>query len=147
MSRMRSRWAGLLSVLQLCAGVPCYADLAQLPVRKPGAWEITTVAENFGMKRYTTCIGPNDSIILGSGDKECVTPDVNRTGNDIIINVTCKRSSGTEFTSMLFAGDYTSWYRATSKLTFTYPDGHESHTGLSITAKYVGDCAGAKTEN
>lgn len=124
---------------------PCFADIAELPIRKAGAWEITTVAEHFGMKRFTTCITPTDPIVLGAGDKECLSPDVTKTGNDVIVNVMCKRANGTEFTSMLFAGDFSSWYRATSKMTFTFPDGRESHTGLSITARYEGDCSKANT--
>jgi hypothetical protein len=100
------------------------------------------------MKRFDTCIMPVDNIVPGIGDKDCTPPDIKWVSKDVIVNVSCKMQGGTQLTSMLFSGDFEKWYRATSRITFEEPDGHQSHSGLSITAKYVGRCpAGENTES
>jgi hypothetical protein len=122
------------------------ASANSLPVRKPGLWEITTVAEDYGMKRFQTCINAGDPIVPGIGDKNCDAPEIKSGNSEAIVNITCRMKGGTQFTSMLFSGDFQKWYRATSKITFRFKKGGESRAGVSITAKYLGACQTSSPE-
>lgn len=117
---------------------PVFAD--SLPVRKPGLWAITTVADNFGMQQFQTCINAGDAIVPGIGDEHCDTPEIKSANSEAIVNVTCHMKGGAQYTSSLLSGDFQKWYRATSKITFKFADGRESRDGVQITAKYVGHC-------
>ncbi|HVZ04863.1 DUF3617 domain-containing protein [Hyphomicrobium sp.] len=134
-----------LSLFAMFLAVFCFqqasAFAASLPVRKPGLWEITTVADNFGMKRFKTCISDHDSIAPGIGDKNCDPPEITSGNSEAIVNITCRMKGGTQLTSMLLSGDFQKWYRATSKITFKFPDGRESRDGVTVTAKFLGQCS------
>jgi hypothetical protein len=113
-----------------------------LPVRKPGSWELTTIAPTVGMKTFKTCIAPGDSIASG-GTGDCGSPSVKRVGDEVFVNVLCKSSAGTEKISMLVTGDFKTWYRAITKITFDPPQSGLPHMGVTIDGKYVGpDCKG-----
>ncbi len=136
MSSVVVRLATLIPAL-LCLAVTA-ADAAEpLPVRKSGHWRITTVADSFGMKTFDTCIAPGDSIVSGIGDKTCSPPDVKKIADEVFVNVTCKTGSGTELTSTLFTGDFKSWYRGTTKMTFEPPENGVPHMGVTIDATFI----------
>lgn len=137
MSPVVIRLAPLISAL-LCLNFSAAGAAEPLPVRKSGHWRITTVADSFGMKTFDTCIAPGDSIVSGIGDKACSSPDVKRIADEVFVNVTCKTGSGTELTSTLFTGDFKSWYRGTTKMTFDPPENGVPHMGVTIDATFIG---------
>lgn len=136
------------SVLCAAIAVPAIAGITALPanaagdipVRKPGHWEITTVAAAIGMRTIQACIAPGDDIVSGIGEPGCSAPDVERTGDQVVVSMVCKTKGGTERISTLLTGDFTTWYRATSKMTLD-PAPPGSAMGATIDAKYIGpDC-------
>ena len=144
---MRYRFFPVAFFLAVLCVQEALAVAASLPVRKPGLWEITTVADNYGMKRFETCIKAEDPIAPGIGDKDCGTPEIQSQNSEAIVNITCRMKGGTQLTSMLLSGDFKKWYRATSKITFTFNDGRESRDGVSITARYLGKCRSSEERN
>lgn len=136
----------LLAIAILVLAGPVSAAMnSELPVRKPGHWQITTIAEGLGMKTIDTCIGKDDSIAATTSQGQCTPPEVQHTGDQVIVNVTCVSKEGREKTSSLFTGDYTNWYHATVKMTFDPPAEGRPNIGATLDAKYLGpDCP--KTE-
>jgi Protein of unknown function (DUF3617) len=113
-----------------------------LPVRKVGHWQLTTVAETVGMKTFDTCISGADPVITGIGDKNCQTSDVRVLGDERYVDVVCRTDEGKQTTSTVLTGDFQTWYRAMSKITFDPPQNGVSHFGVTIDAKYLGsDCS------
>ncbi|RUP11214.1 DUF3617 family protein [Hyphomicrobium sp.] len=132
-----SRAAVCISVVAVAATVmPAHAD--ELPVRKPGRWQLTTVAESIGMKTFETCVTPADGIVPGVGDKNCRLSKVKRLADELYVDVECRADAGTEKTSTVLTGDFSTWYRAMSKMTFDPPQQGVSHMGVTVDGKYLG---------
>lgn len=122
------------------------AQAEELPVRQAGLWQLTTIADSVGMKTFQTCIGSNDVIINGVGEKGCGTPDVKRISGEVFVNISCVSQSGQQRTSSLLTGDYSTWYRAVSKITLDPPQGGLDHLGVIVDGKYLGPkCDAAKS--
>lgn len=126
-----------VSVMAVAATVmPAQAD--ELPVRKPGRWQLTTVADSIGMKTFETCVTPADGIVPGVGDKNCRVSKVKRLADELYVDVECKADTGSEKTSTVLTGDFSTWYRAVSKMTFDPPQQGVSHMGVIVDGKYLG---------
>jgi hypothetical protein len=126
--------------------VPGFAT-EPLPIRKPGRWQLTTVSEIIGMKTFETCIAATDNIITGDGRKNCSDVDVKKIANETFVNVTCKDGDNTQKISTLLTGDFTTWYRALTKITFDRPQNGVSHLGVIVDGKYLGSNCSANTRD
>jgi hypothetical protein len=112
-----------------------------VPKRKPGLWEITTVATDVGMSTIKACIGDDDKIATPDDSGACSEPKAKRSGvEDITVDVVCKRKYGKEIMSTTYTGDFQSRYHAIMKITYDPPDGVKN-MGVIIDGKYLGpDC-------
>ena len=124
------------AIMAIEATRPAFAD--ELPVRRPGLWQLTTVAESIGMKTFETCITPADSILPGVGDQNCLTSKVLRLGDELYVDVECKTDARTQKTSTVLTGDFATWYRAMSKMTFNPPEHGVPNMGVTVDGKYLG---------
>jgi hypothetical protein len=107
-----------------------------LPKRAPGLWRITTISAEIGMQSHDVCIAEGDSII-GSQAADCAQPSVTRTMDQVIVTINCGVGDKRSVESLLFTGDFKSWYRAQSKIS-----AGDIRSGFSIDAKLLGrDCA------
>jgi hypothetical protein len=105
--------------------------------RKPGHWEITTIAVDTGMSTIQACVGADDNVALPADSGDCSTPKITPAGSEIVVDVVCKRKYGKEIMSTAFAGDFNSRYRAVMKITYDPPEGLKN-MGVTIDAKYIG---------
>jgi hypothetical protein len=113
---------------------------APVPKRKPGLWEITTVAPGMDMTTIKACIGTDDKIATPDESGDCSEPKVQRAGADVIVNVVCKKPYGKQIMSTAFSGDFYSRYHAIMKMTFDPPEGVRG-VGVVIDGRYLGrDC-------
>lgn len=140
MDRKTGAGLGLLLALACGGGISVAASNADLPLRKPGQWSITTIAETIGMTRIDACIGPGDSIAATTSPGTCTPPTIENAGDQVIVNVVCTSPAGRETTSTLFTGDFTTWYRAIVKISADPPSGGRPNLGVTLDAKYVGAC-------
>lgn len=122
--------------------VTCHAPAVagDLPVRKPGQWTITSISATHGMVTQTACIGPDDSIAAVTSPGACTPPEVQHAGDQVIVNVRCTTAQGRETTSTLFTGDFTTWYRGIVKMSFDPPAQGRANLGITLDARYIGDC-------
>lgn len=140
----------LIAAITLGISPAIAAAGAQLPVRKPGYWQITTVADTVGMKTFQACITAADSIVTGIGEKACQAFEVKMIGDERYVTVACGTAEGKETTSTVLTGDFTTWYRAMSKITFEPPQNGVAHLGATIEGKFLSpNCptAGASTND
>ncbi|MBS0235325.1 MAG: DUF3617 family protein [Proteobacteria bacterium] len=132
-------------IAALVFAIPAFGATS-LPVRKAGYWQLTTVAETVGMKTFGTCITTADPVITGVGNKDCQTSDVRELGDERYVDVICRTDAGKETTSTVLTGDFKTWYRAVSKITFDPPQSGVAHMGVTIDGKYLGaNCSSKKT--
>jgi hypothetical protein len=127
------------------ASVPVYAteapptsmgeQSAELPQRASGKWRIATVSPELGTQTNEVCIEKGDSIV-GLRSSDCSRPNVTHTGDQTIVNIECGAGDQREMTSMLFTGDFQTWYRAQVKIT-SGPRSQERHAGLTIDARFL----------
>lgn len=110
----------------------------ELPERKPGHWRITSVSAELGMTTIDACILRGDSIAVPSVGSSCAEPDVRRFDDQVIVDVTCRSKLGEEKISTLFTGDFHTWYRGITKMTFKPPTQGLSGMAVTVDAKYVG---------
>jgi hypothetical protein len=112
---------------------PAIAAGAEQPKRRPGLWRISTISPDLGLRTNDVCIQEGDSII-GAQDESCTKPSVTYANDQIIVTFECGPKESREVTSLLFTGDFQSWYRAQSRMTAR---GHRS--GFTIEATYLSE--------
>ena len=119
----------------LFAGAASLATAAngELPQRRPGLWRLTTISPEIGMQTNDVCIEQADSII-GAQDESCARPSVTQTGDQIIVTLECGPKDSREVMSLLFTGDFQSWYRAQSRTTTS-----AARSGFTIDAKFLSE--------
>ncbi|GLI95609.1 DUF3617 domain-containing protein [Methylocystis echinoides] len=116
---------------------PNKGDLtAELPQRAPGSWRITTISPETGTQTNEVCIEKGDNI-LGAQSGDCSRPKVARAADQTIVTIECGAGDNREINSMLFTGDFQTWYRAQVKITRVGPDSQERHAGLTIDARFL----------
>lgn len=135
-----SRYSLMASIV-LLVGMPLPGTADDVPVRKPGQWELKTISGATGTIVSRVCITPADNIILPSNRGECKITKVLRAAEQTIVNVVCRDHDGEERISSLLTGDFTSWYRSIVKMTFDPPGSGPPNLGVTIEGKYLGqDC-------
>lgn len=123
--------------LAVVAGAPSVrAD--DLPQRRPGLWRIKTISPEVGLQAHDVCIEASDGL-LGVPQGNCTKPTVESAqGGEVIVTFSCDLHGAREVTSLLFTGDFSSWYRAQSKTTLTQKSGAtRERSGFTIDAKYL----------
>ena len=125
--------AGALAGLSLLS---LQAMAVEVPKRKPGHWQITTVAAGTGMTTIDAASAKYDNIATPSESGDCSAPTVTEAGSEVIVNVVCKRSYGKQIMSTAFGGDFNSRYHGIMKMTFDPPEGVKS-MGVTIDGKYI----------
>lgn len=110
-----------------------------MPVRKAGLWHIRTIAESFGTREIDACISPEDAIVPGPEGFKCAPARVKSGGQETIVTLECTKGAEHQVTSVLFTGDFATWYRGQSKLTITTDGGGNipDTVGFTIYAQYV----------
>lgn len=129
---------GCMVAILSSPAVPAAAEMA--PKRKPGLWEITTVAPVSGMTTIKTCVGQDDDIVRPA-DGDCTEPKVTPLNEGVTVDVVCTTKHGKQIISSTFTGDFETRYHATLKTTFEPPLGAIRRMGVKIDGKYLGaDC-------
>jgi hypothetical protein len=135
-----------LAVAGLGVGTLQAAEEDQVPKRKPGLWEIVTVAPVSGMTKRKVCIGEDDNMVTPENAGDCSKPMITRLNEGLTIDVVCVSKQGKQSISTSFTGDFDTRYHATLKTTFDPPIGGIPHMGVKLDGKYLGpDCEGAGT--
>lgn len=131
-----------LAALSLTAGGLPAAEDGSVPKRKPGAWEITTVAPVSGMSKATICVGEDDDFITPA-DGDCTEPAATPLNEGFTLNLTCTDSQGNKQSiSASFTGNFDVRYHATVKTNFDPPIGSIPHMGVKLDGRYLGpDCS------
>ncbi len=140
---------GIAAVALCVAALSAPALLAapsEVPRRKPGYWEITTVAPVSGMTKSKVCIGADDDIVTPSGG-DCTKPTITPLNEGMIVDLICTSKEGTQKISTTFTGDFDTRYHAIMKTSFDPPIGAISHMGVNIDGRFLGpDCAGGEPD-
>lgn len=137
---MRMMTTVTVSAALAVAAIPSLAAAANadLPKRKPGHWQLTSISAEMGMTTIEACIDPQDSIAAPQSGRTCTEPSVERGEDQVIVNLTCTSSLGEERISTLFTGDFETWYRGITKITYSPPSHGEANIAVTVDAKYVG---------
>ncbi|WP_400765846.1 DUF3617 domain-containing protein [Methylosinus sporium] len=114
------------------------ASADDLPQRRPGLWRIKTISPEVGLQSHDVCIEASDGL-LGAPQDNCTKPMVESAqGGEVIVTFSCDLHGAREVTSLLFTGDFSSWYRAQSKTTLTQKSGvTRERSGFTIDAKFL----------
>jgi hypothetical protein len=119
---------------------PLLAATEDVPKRKPGYWEIVTVAPVSGMTTSRVCVGEDDDMVTPS-QGGCGKPTVTLLNEGLIVDVLCTSEQGSQSISTAFTGDFNTRYHATLKTSFDPPIGGIPHMGAKIDGRYLGpDC-------
>ncbi|ARN83395.1 hypothetical protein B1812_04850 [Methylocystis bryophila] len=135
----------LIGALAISAPAPAQSVSSpsdSLPIRRPGLWRISTLSPATGLHVSVTCLRPEDSIV-GERDAACAAPRVIAAGAQVVVTIACEENGQRIVSSLLFTGDFTTWYRAQGKITSQGPTkDSERHSGFTIDAKFVqSDCS------
>ena len=143
---MTHRVAGLFSICAAALNTACGpACAAEVPIRQPGQWQLTAVSETVGMRTIKTCIAATDDVVTGENSKNCGPADAEKIADETFVNVTCAAGKSHQKISTLLTGDFTSWYRAVTKITLDPPQDGVSHLGVIVDGKYLGPSCDAGT--
>ncbi len=124
----------------LLSAAPLHAAIDAVPSRKPGYWEITTVAPVSGMTKIKSALA-RMTISCVSRAATAASPSRRRSTRASSVDVVCTTKEGKQTISTTFTGDFDTRYHAILKTTFDPPLGAISHMGVNIDGKYLGpDC-------
>ena len=127
----------VLSPIGLAHAEASVESSGSLPVRRSGLWRISTLSAAVGLQVSEACIGPKDSII-GDDTIGCLKPEITRAGEQTVVTVVCASDGRRVISSLLFTGDFTTWYRAQGKITSESADRNaQAHSGFTIEAKFL----------
>ena len=133
--------APVLAALVLFTLTAAALAATDAPHRKPGYWELTTVAPMIGKKTTNVCIGAKDDIVTPENSGECSPPKVTPAGGETIVDVVCANAAGKQTISTVLTGDFQKSYKAIVKMTFDPPLGKTDKMGVTIEGKYLtSDC-------
>jgi Protein of unknown function (DUF3617) len=140
-SEVRMRQASIAMAFSIALlSVTCvHAETEGVPKRKPGYWEITTVAPVSGMTKTKVCVGEEDDIVRPEGG-DCTEPKLTPLNEGVIVDVVCTSKEGKQTISTTFIGDFESRYHAVLKTTFDPPVGAIRNMGFNLDGKYLGPC-------
>ncbi len=129
-----------------CVGTlgPSLSAAPELPKRKAGHWEITTVSAGIGKTVTDVCTGPDDNIAMPADSGDCSQTKLTQAGSEVIVDVVCTKPHGKQTMSTAFGGDFNARYHAVMKMSFDPPEGVKS-MGVTIDGKYVGPVCPAPT--
>jgi len=139
------RLVGTIGVLIVVGTISTLA--AELPSRKPGLWEVKMSFENRNTPGQTMqqCIdAATDQMMQSSagpnGQNACSKRDVQRSGNEIIMDSTCTVGGKTTTSHAVINGSFDSAYT----MTVTSEGGATpgSKTTMTMAAKWLGPCTG-----
>ncbi|QGM46016.1 DUF3617 domain-containing protein [Methylocystis heyeri] len=114
------------------------ASRGALPARRPGLWRISTVSAVGGLQVGETCVGLQDSII-GPQGSDCAKPEITRADDQIVVTVACGSGAERIASSLLFTGDFATWYRAQGKIATGDRTANDAdlRTGFTIDAMFL----------
>jgi hypothetical protein len=127
----------VFAVIGLFALTGAVLAATDAPSRKPGYWELTTVAPMIGKKTTNVCIGAKDDIVTPENSGECSPPKVTPAGGETIVDVVCANAAGKQTISTVLTGDFKTGYKAIVKMTFDPPLGKTDKMGVTIEGKYL----------
>jgi hypothetical protein len=118
------------------------AHADDVPVRKPGFWQITSVTPGVGKQVIDACIAEGDNIAIPKDSGDCSEPEVLKAGSETIVNFVCTKGEAKQTMSYAFSGDFKTNYHAVVKITYDPPlPGWGPRFGMTLDAKYKGpDC-------
>jgi hypothetical protein len=136
---MRSFRAALLAAV---IGIPPTAA-AELPTRKPGLWEVKTVADNRGSGLVVQqCVDAATDQILQSSSgpispAACTKRDVRKSGDSWVIDSTCTVGGKSATSHVVITGNLDSDYTMTVTAT---GEAFPAVLNLTLTGRWLGAC-------
>lgn len=118
------------------AALPFTALALDVPARKPGYWELTTVAPMLGTKTTQVCITADNRISTPKDSGDCSEPKITAAGNETIVDVVCTGKEGKQTISTVLSGDFDKRYKAIIKMTFDPPLGGTARWASPSTARF-----------
>jgi len=118
---------------------------AELPVRKPGLWEIETTLPNPRIPKQVIrqCVDAATDQMMQSraginSQRECSKRDLQKSAGSITIDSTCTTGGKTRTSHVVITGSFDSGYTLT--VTSQSEGAPESKT-ITMAAKWIGPCA------
>lgn len=131
--------------LALLAAAAVAAD--KLPARKPGQWETTTENSLMAGQKMVMqqCIDKDsDANLMARAEEagsECTPPKIMHSGNQVVIESTCKIEGSTATTRGVFKGDYDRAYSGEVVTKFSPPLRGMGENRMTMQARWLGPCA------
>lgn len=124
------------------------SDGQNYPKRKPGLWEVRTVAaEAAGLPSTFYCVGLDTDNQKSQLDRapakeaSCTFGEFNRVGNGWLSESVCKEGRINITSRSLASGDFTSEYRIDTFVSYQPPlASGKREDKEALVAKYIGDC-------
>jgi len=140
------RWLPSLAFALIVAAPAAAADL---PARKPGLWELKMAFEGGNLPAQTAehCIdAETDKLMSATGgsvvQEMCSKPDIQKTGDTITVDSTCKIGPFSTSSHAVITGDFNSAYtvKVVSKQEGPAIPGMPPERTMTIDAKWAGAC-------
>src|SRR4051812_10026222 len=138
------RWLPCLAFAFIWAAPAAAADL---PARKPGLWELKMAFEGGNLPAQTAehCIdAETDKLMSATGgsvvQEMCSKPEIQKTGDTIIVDSTCKIGPFSTSSHAVITGDFDSAYtvKVVSKQEGPALPGMPTERTMTIDAKWAG---------
>lgn len=135
-----------LALLALAIGTIAYATPNELPMRKPGLWEIKMQAPGMPQAMLSQhCVDEKtDNLLQQQGQaqarQQCSKNSMRREGDKIIVESVCKIDATTATTKAIFSGDFSRSYRGEINTRFSPPMHGMKSSQQTLEGTWLGAC-------
>ena len=131
-----------IALAALLAGA---AHAQQMPVRKPGLWEITMQTTNAPSQALRQCIDEKTDQQLqrfgqGLGQQQCSRNVFRKDGERYVGESECRVGASVATTRAVFAGDFDRAYRGEIDARYVPPVAGVGQSKVTIVARWAGAC-------
>ena len=120
------------------------AGAADLPKRKAGLWEVSSVMEGMPMRSaMQICVDPaSDNLMQERGREkaQCSVMDVKSAGGKFTIHSVCMVEKTTATTDAVFTGSFDTSYKGEIQMRYSPPMQGMSQLKISQEARWIGPC-------
>lgn len=134
-------------LLAAALALPAAGALAgEMPLRKPGLWEIMTRSEDMPGAGIAIrqCIDQNTDQLLQQqakdGKADCSAIELKRAGERVTLHAVCRVEGSTVTTDATYVGNFSAGYRGEMHSRYTPPLHGIGETRMTQEARWLGPC-------
>jgi len=136
--------------IMLCAIIPFLAFAEDIPIRKPGLWEIEIINNDEPAMKMKQCVDAESEektleMTKKMTEDRCTKNETRKEGDTYITETDCTMGDKRALTTTVTTGDFNSHYESLVTLHSVADTSAKSDSKIILNAKWTGECEPGQT--